>query len=453
MQVVIVGAGEVGTVVTQSLCDEGHQVVVVEQSAEKAALLENTIDCQVVTGNGSRPGVLEKAGIVQGGTVDCLIACADRDEVNLMAGWIAKRCGVPRVLARVRDMEFTDTPTWAHDLGIDVMISPERAMSREIESLLQVAAAVHSVEIAKGRAGSFAFRVQEDSAINGKKLSDVGRQYPNLGAIVVCVERDGANFIPDGNWVAQDGDLCFVVSTNDHVMQVQELFRTHEKKSLAHVVIVGGGKLGAHLAYRLMNQYKRLEITMVDINKEKCMKLAAEYPRLEVINGDGLDLELMKEIGVGQADGLVVTTDDDQLNVMIGILGGHLACRKTVAVTRRRVYQNLAAQIPVDALINPHDTLASIFLRYVRYPSSASSLSLIDRIDAELIEFALKADNPIVGKKVRDLGLPKGLLLAMVTRNGATLIPKGDTVLQEGDVVSVFASGDGVQATERLGLR
>ena len=127
MEIVIVGAGEVGRVVAGRLADDGHEVRLVERSENAARIVSEELDVGVITGNGARPQVLAKAGIVPGGNVDMLIACTDRDDVNMLSCWIAHNAGVKQVISRTRSLEFTDSPDWGKRLGIDAMISPERS--------------------------------------------------------------------------------------------------------------------------------------------------------------------------------------------------------------------------------------------------------------------------------------------------------------------------------------
>ena len=418
MKVVIVGAGNVGMTLARTLSEDAHDVVVVDRNEDLATRIAEELDVSVVRGNGSRPDVLAQAGVVKDGGVDVLIACTDRDETNLMACWLAKRAGVPRVLSRVRDLEFTDTPDWAQDLGIDVMASPERSLSREIASLLRFNAAVHTSELFNGRAGSFAFHVEKDSPICGLSLRELGLKYPQLGAIVVYVERGEDGFVPSGEWTAQEGDVCFVVTLHERVTAIQKLFDVERQKRLSRVIIVGGGKLGTNLAKRLCSNVPKVETTLVEKNLEKCERLAREFPDVKVINGDGMDSDLMKQLGVDKANGVVAATSNDELNVIIAALANINENVKTVAVVRKDVYKELEDRLPVDVLVNPNRTLANTFLRYIRYPSSAGMLSLIDRIGAEMLEFLLRPGNPAVGKRIMDLNLPRGILIAVIKRGG-----------------------------------
>lgn len=442
MKIVIVGAGNVGYTIARSLSQEGHDIVVVDRNQEVATKLEDELDVSVVVGNGARPPVLEKAGISQGCDVDFLVACTDHDEVNIMACWVAKRCGVKRVISRARGMEYTDTPQWASFLGVDVMNSPERSVARDIEDLLAVNAAVHVTELFDGKAGSYAFRVEPTSPILGKSLMEVGKENPKLSSIMVYVERDGKGIVPSGEWVAKEGDLCFLVAFREMVFKVQELFHPGKGIGLKRVIIVGGGKLGTHLAQRLVKRYRGIEVKILDWNREKCVRLAEELPNVRVLCGDGADEKLLRHEGVQDVDGFVSTTNNDELNMILAILGSKMKARKTVAVVRKELYSRLAEDLPIDAVVNPNDSLASVILRHVRYPETAGALSLIDRIGAEMLEVAIPEESPVVGMKLKDINLPKGIILAMVKRGDLMIVPGGELDLHGGDFVSIFATGD-----------
>lgn len=238
MKVVVVGAGEVGYTVAKSLSQQGHDVTLVEKDEMRASKVENELDVMVVRGNGARPPILEKAGIAQPKSdVDILIACTDHDEVNILACWIAKRAGVPKVISRARGLEYTDSPEWAQDLGIDVMISPERSVARQIEELLSVSASDYSAEFFGGVAGLYTFKVSNESPLIGQTLKAVREKHPNIMALIAYVERDGGGFVPFGETELQPGDLCFVIALKGQLGELEELFQRQKSGKLRRVII------------------------------------------------------------------------------------------------------------------------------------------------------------------------------------------------------------------------
>lgn len=454
MKIVIIGAGEVGFNVSSDLSSDGHDVSLVEIDEERASKAENELDVRVIRGNGSRPAVLEKAGIYPGCDTDILVACADRDEVNIMACWIAKKCGVSRVISRARGMEFTDSPTWARELGIDVMSSPERSVARQIDELLQVHSAIHTAELFEGKAGIYAFRVAPESPLAGTPLHQLRLKYPDLKTIMVYVEKNGQGFVPTGNTVLETDDLVYNVCFRDDIWYLEELFQLKKSQPLKRVIIVGGGKIGARLAMLLESRFRNLEIKLIDRDRSKCEKLASELSRTVVLCSDGTDEELLKYEGIEDCDGFVTTTTSDELNILMGIIGKALGARKTIAVVRRIMYSRLNDYFAVDSLVNPNEALASVIMRHIRYPSGAGTLSIIDKIGAETLEVVVEDKSPVSGKKLRDIGLPPGVLIALISRGGELHVPFGDTQIIPGDRILLFASSKILpKAVEILGVQ
>ena len=185
MNIVIIGAGEVGRTVAKTLSGEGHNIYIVEKDEAQAKNAGEQLDVQVVNGNGARPNVLAQAGVVPSGDVDLLIACTDRDEVNMLSCWIAHSAGVPNVISRVRSLEFTDSADWGKKLGIDAMISPERSIAREIISLLEVTSATYAAELLDGRAALYTLKIAPDSPLVDVALKDLRTKFPDLIAVFV----------------------------------------------------------------------------------------------------------------------------------------------------------------------------------------------------------------------------------------------------------------------------
>lgn len=440
MKIVVVGAGEVGFSIASTLSVEGHDVNVVEQNEARAAKAEEELNARVVHGNGARPQVLYNAGVREGCDVDFLVACTDRDEANILSCWIAKHVGVKRVVARARGLEFTDSLTWAQDLGIDMMVSPERSVAREILELLSVNTAVHTAELLGGRAAIYAFRVAPESPLIGMSLQRLRQENVGLIAIVVYIQRpDEKNLIPDGRTVLKENDLCYVVSYREQVWKLEKLFQLHTSHPLKRVFVVGGGKLGFQVAYRLEMNYKGVEIRLIDHDRDRCERLAMELGSTLVLNGDGADKALLMEEGIDSADGYVCATESDEINMIYGAIAKSMGVQKAIAVVRRRRYLDMPGLIPIDAVVDLNEALASVILRYIRYPGNSKALSIIEKIDAEMLEVVLpekyRRDVPLA-----QLGVPRGVLVALVGRGKNVFVPDGSTRLKSGDHIILFAS-------------
>ena len=447
MRIVIVGAGEVGYSVARNLSADGHDIVIVEEDEERAAQAEETLDVMVVNGNGARPSVLAKAGITgKKSDVMMLIACTNRDEVNLMACWIAKRCGVPHVIARAVGLEFTDNESWANDLGIDMLVSPERSVAKDIEELLEVRAALHTTEIAGGRAGIYLFRVAQDSPLCGLPLYEIRKRNPKMIMLVVWVKSGEDSFVPKASYALQPGDLCYTMCYRSQILEIERLFQPAKSKRLKRVFIIGAGKIGHQTAERLLAHIRGIDLRIVDEDRAKCEKFAGELPRAMILCGNGADAEFLKSEGITDADGCVAATEHDETNLMLAVLAKTLGVSKSIAVVRNHNYLGMTNHIPVDAIVNRNQTLADVITRSVRYPGTSNVLTVLEEISAEAVETTVASGSAADGKKLMELTMPEGSLIGLLDRGGEMLIPTGQTELRGGDKIIIFGTAASMEA-------
>ena len=449
---VVVGAGEVGRSVAERLSGEGWNVYVVEKDPVKASRLSGEIDAEVICGNGARPHVLAEAGVIRGGDTDMLIACTNRDEVNMLSCWIAHSAGVSRVISRTRSLEFTDTPDWGRKLGIDVMISPERSISREIMSLLEVSSATHAAELLGGKAALYTLKMAEGSPLDGMSLKDIRPKFPELNAVFVYVERkEGVSGVPGGDDILRAGDTCYVVTYKESANLLQKLLSPNEGgRSSGRVFIVGGGKLGTQIALMIKREFGNVSLRIIDIDSAKCRKLSEDFGKDLVLNIDGSDRRALHDEGIEGADAYICATSSDELNMIYCAMARRMGARRTIAVVRRRDYSEVASDMGISAAVDTYASLSNVILQYVKYQSHALAYSMIDRINAEMLEVSLRKDVSVVGHTLAELKLRKGAVVALIGRGDEILIPGGATELREGDRVILFAVSDIMNDTAEL---
>ena len=400
MRIVIVGAGEVGYSVARNLSADGHDIVIVEEDEERAAQAEETLDVMVVNGNGARPSVLAKAGITgKKSDVMMLIACTNRDEVNLMACWIAKRSGVPHVIARAVGLEFTDNESWANDLGIDSL-----------------------------------------------PLYEIRKRNPKMIMLVVWVKSGEDSFVPKASYALQPGDLCYTMCYRSQILEIERLFQPAKSKRLKRVFIIGAGKIGHQTAERLLAHIRGIDLRIVDEDRAKCEKFAGELPRAMILCGNGADAEFLKSEGITDADGCVAATEHDETNLMLAVLAKTLGVSKSIAVVRNHNYLGMTNHIPVDAIVNRNQTLADVITRSVRYPGTSNVLTVLEEISAEAVETTVASGSAADGKKLMELTMPEGSLIGLLDRGGEMLIPTGQTELRGGDKIIIFGTAASMEA-------
>jgi trk system potassium uptake protein TrkA len=263
---------------------------------------------------------------------------------------------------------------------------------------------------------------------------------PSLIAIVVYVERGEENVVPDGDTVLLENDLCYVVSYREQAWKLETLFQLRASRPLKRVFIVGGGKLGFQVARGLETNYRGVEIRLIDRDRDRCGKLASELEGALVLNGDGADEVLLKVEGIAEADGYVCATESDEVNLVYGTIAKSMGAQKCIAVVRRRLYLDMPGRMPIDAVVDPNEALSAVILRYIRYPGSSKALSIIEKIDAEMLELVMPENHAFLEIPLSRLNMPKGVLLALVGRDKHVFVPDGTTRLKKGDHVILFAS-------------
>ena len=452
MNIVIVGAGEVGRSVAKTLSGEGHNIYLVEKDEAQAKNADDELDVQVVRGNGARPQILAQAGVTPSGDVDLLIACTNRDEVNMLSCWIAHSAGVPYVISRARNLEFTDSADWGNKLGIDMMISPERSIAREIIGLLEVSSATHAAELLDGKAALYTLKISENSPLVNMALKDIRPKFPDLMAVFVHVEHaNGISGVPNGFTELKADDVCYVVTYKDSAELLQKVFQPEkESVTLRKLFIVGGGKLGTQIAQAVKRDFGNVSLRLIDIDSERCARLADELGEALVINSDGADKRVLSEEGIDEADGYICATDLDEQNLIYCAIAKRMGAKKTIAIVKRKDYQEMTQCMPVDAIVDPNEALANLILRFVHYPKHTRAFSMIEKINAEMLEVVLPENIDLIGKTLAQIKLKKGVVVALLKRGDNVFVPFGSTQLLAGDRVILFALTEMMPEAARL---
>ncbi len=435
----MVGGGSVGFSVAKNLVEQGHDVIVIEQDEDRAARIDEMLDVMVVTGNGARPQVLAQAGVHQGGDVNLLIACTDRDEVNILSCWIAKKAGVKHVISRARSLEFTDSRIWADALGIDEMISPERSVAGVIEDMLSMRSVIVSDELWNGIACLYAMKVKKGALLEGRPLKQVKDLRPDVDALIVYIERQGeGGFIPRGNTVLKEGDLCYVVTLKKNAHLLEKLFGIEDSFRLRRIMIAGGGKIGFQIARRFEIHHKDVDVRLIDLDPEKCERLSKELSKTLILQGDIVDEDVLLSEGIDETDGFVATTANDELNILAAILAKDLGAKRSIAIVRNDTYRKLEGRLLLDAMVNPHEALVGAIMRYVTLRTKGAIMSTIKQLNAEMVDLIIPEDAYVVGKKIMDLHISPMAIVVLIQRGEDIFVPNGMTALKQGDRVLLY---------------
>lgn len=437
LNIIIVGAGKVGYALAEQLSREGHSLTVVDPSDEASHRVSDALDVICVRGNGVTVPVLEEAGAPQ---ADLLIAVTDLDEVNMVCCLTAKRLGARYTIARIRNPEyFENLGHFKRDMGIGMIINPERATAREIARLLRFPSATDIESFCRGRVELMGFRVQENDFLVGKPLYAQADKLKKLSLLLCAAERDDTLIIPNGSFVPQADDTLYAIGQPAALDQFFHMLGRYAHK-IKSVFVVGGGRISIYLAKLL--EEMRVKLKIVEQDEARCRTISELLPQAMVICGDGTDQELLDSESMTGSDAFVALTDRDEDNLIISLYAIQQDMGKVIAKCNRQNYAGIARSCGLDCVISPKQITAAQILHLVRgmENSQGSVMHALYRIandKAEALEFTVGKHTENLGVALKDLKLKKGILIAVIVRSDQVIIPDGSSCLQEGDSVII----------------
>lgn len=450
MKIIICGAGQVGWQIARQLAGEKNDVTIIDTNADLVRRAADTLDVQGVVGHASYPDVLERAGARD---ADMIIAATHSDEVNMIACQVAHSAfGITRKVARLRAQNYLDNAyadMFRRDhLAIDVVISPELEVAEAALQRLAAPATFDTESFMNGHAQLLGIALEEDCPVLNTPLRQLNDLFPTLRAIVVGIRRDGRLFAPDPGDQLFPNDQIYVFSHSEDMNRTLEIFGKRLRKQ-ERVVIVGGGNVGLVVARALEARAERIRAKIIERDRSVAETAADALERTIVLNGDGMDMDMLLEAAVDRADALLAVTDDDRTNLLVSVRAKQAGCPMAIALVNDPTLAPLMGPLDIDAFINPRATTVSSILRHIRHGRVRAIYSIGDA-EAEFIEAQVMTTSPLAGKLVRDIEFPEGVLVGLVMKGDAVVKPTGDLRIDAGDVVGLFALTKDVPEVERL---
>ena len=450
MQVIICGAGQVGSNIARYLASESADVTVIDQSQELVAKLSDSLDVKGIVGFASHPDVLERAGAPD---ADMIIAVTYADEVNMVACQICHSLfDVPTKIARIRHQSYLD-PMWADlfsrdHLPIDVIISPEVEVARAISRRLEIPGAFDVIPLADGKISLIGVHCAEECPILETPLRQLTDLFPDLHIVIVGIWRNGTGLVPTGDDELLAGDDVYFVAETSHLNRAMTVFG-HEEQEARRVIIVGGGNIGLNLAQRLENGSRRVMTKVIERDKKRAELVAQTLDRTVVLHGDALDSDILEQANVAESETVVAVSNDDETNILSSLLAKRHGSQRAVTLVNTTSYGPLIGTLGIDTVVSPRAITVSTILQHVRR-GRIRSVHTISEGFGELIEAEALETSSLVGVPLREADLPDGVVLGAIVRDGEVVIPRGDTVVRTGDLVVLFAATQAVKKVEKL---
>jgi trk system potassium uptake protein len=450
MKVIICGAGQVGWQIARHLAGERNDVTVVDKDENLVRRVTETLDVQGVAGFASHPDVLERAGARD---ADMIIAATYSDEVNMVVCQVAHSVfNVSRKIARLRSQSYLEGQYGGlfatNHLPIDVVISPEREVAEAALRRLAAPAAFDTESFMDGRAQLLGILLAEDCPVVNTPLRQLNELFATLRAIVVGVRRAGRLFAPEPNDQLFAGDSIYVFTHTDDMSRTMDVFGKKAKKQ-ERIVLIGGGNVGLAVAHALEARGERVRMKIIEKDRARAEMAADSLTRTIVLNGDGMDMDLLMEAAIDRADAVLAVTDDDKTNLLAAVRAKQAGCAMAIALVNDPTLAPLLEALNIDAYINPRATTVSSILRHIRHGKVRAVYSIGDS-EAEMIEAQVLSTSPLAGRLVREIEFPSGVLVGGVLKGAAMHKPSGDLRLDVGDVIALFALAADVPEVERL---
>lgn len=444
MNIVIVGAGEVGTHIASQLVSEQKDVVIIEKDPESAAKASSMLDCLVITGEGSNVDVLKQAGASK---ADIFIAATSIDEVNMISCFVAgSTFNTPVKIARVRNVDYMRTGLLKNAaIGIDYLVNPEIEAAFDIVQTVLHGATSGIFAFQGTNAQLRDFLVKEDSVFNGVLVKDI-RSIIDQKFIIAGVLREEQLYIPHGDFQILTGDHIYIAALGKSFNKILARAGMTVDK-LKRIVLVGGGLIGKHVAGMLIEDGK--DVRIIEKDYERCKELSALYPEATVINGNISDRDVFEEENIAYTDAIITTTQSEELNILAGVYAKGKGVKRAVALIDKLNYISLASNLGIDSCISAKMSSVDAILKFIRKGNIKNVYTIFEG-QAEAIEFIVTKNKKIIGKKLMELKLPEGCLIITIKRNRKTIIPDGSFVIDEGDSIIAFVAHDVISELEAL---
>jgi trk system potassium uptake protein TrkA len=452
MYIIIAGAGVVGSHIASLLAEEGQNVAVVDQSEEAIDTIRRQLEVNTIIGNAATPKILKEA---EAHRADLVIAVTNSDETNMLTCFIAKELGSTTTAARVRNPEYsgyfttTTKPSSAtrkvirpKSLGIDLFINPESEAAKEITNLFSSFYPTPVQNFADGQVQVKEFKVGE------KKISKkpLGKMKFTRPCVVAAITRAGSIITPTPDELLQQDDHIFLVASPKCMDGLGEMF-SQAQELVKSVVILGGGRVGFLVAEGLQGYGISVKLIEKDIDRSE--DIAARLQGVTVLQGDGTDRDFLIEQGVPSADAFVATTENDELNILCGLLVKNLGVPQSLIMVNKPGYIPLTEEIGVNVIASPPLLTANKIAHFVLH-GGAVSAAFIGGKELQAIEFVTSPTAHVAQRKISEAGLPKEAIVGAIVHKDTVIIPPDDNVIQPGDHVIIISPLAVTPAVEKL---
>tara|TARA_E500000178_G_scaffold230368_1_gene226896 strand:- start:1351 stop:2724 length:1374 start_codon:yes stop_codon:yes gene_type:complete len=451
MNIIICGAGRVGYTIAKLLSEQDHSITVIDQSSEDIQKINDDLDVKSIVGKATYPSVLEKANAED---ADMIIAVTRNDEINMLICQIAFSIfKIGKKIARIRSQDYLN-PKFSlvynkENLPIDVIISPEVEIAKSIQRKLEAPGAIDNVPFADNKIRLLEIDVNGKCPLINIELNKITKKFAKLEANILGVVRDEKFIILKKNDILKLNDKAYVIINSSQMQLTLDAFGHNEKIS-NKFLIIGGGNIGFNLAKNLESSHESARIKIIEKNKERAAYIANELNNSLVINGNGLEEDVLKEANIDDSETVLALTNDDEDNLMVSVLVEKFSKdKRTMALINKPNYSILQSSLKIDDLIDPRMNTVSSILKHVHKGTIETAYS-ISNGDYEVIEAEIIDSSELIDKELKNSNLPENIRIGAVLRKNDIIIPSSKFIFKKKDIVVFLAKKDQLPVVENL---
>ena len=457
MNIIICGAGRVGFTIAKLLSEQGHSITVIDLSSEDIQKISDTLDVKVILGKATYPSILEKANASE---ADMIIAVTRNDEINMLICQIAFSIfNIPKKIARIRSQDYLN-PKYTNvynkeNLPIDVIISPEIEIAKSIQQKLEAPGALDSVPFAENKIRLLEILIKDNCSLINVKLNEITKKFPKLDANIIGIIRDNKFIIPKKNDAINQEDKIYVIINSSQMAETLDAFG-HNEKMTNKILIIGGGNIGFNLAKNIEESLDSPRVKIIEKDKIRAEFLANSLNNTIVINGNGLDEEILAEANLEEAETVLALTNDDEDNLMVSVLvekftkdNSSIEDKRTMALINKPNYSLLQSSLKIDDFIDPRMNTVSSILKHIHKGSIETAYTILNG-EYEVIEADIIETSELINQSLKDSNLPDEIRVGAVLRNSKVIIPRSDFIFKKKDTVVFLAKKDAISIVENL---
>ncbi len=451
MNIIICGAGRVGFTIAKLLSDQNHSITIIDQSSEDIQKINESLDVKAIVGKATSPSVLEKANT---NDADMIIAVTRNDEINMLICQIAYSIfKVPKKIARIRSQEYLD-PKFSslfnkENLPIDYVISPEIEIAKSIQRKLEAPGALDNIPFADNKIRLLEILIDEKCAIYGIKLNDLTKKFPKLNAYILGVVRNDEFIILKKNDSLKHNDKAYVMVSSNKIQETLRVFGHNEKIS-NKILIIGGGNIGFNLAKNIEQSFEDARVKIIEKDKNRAELIANELNNSIVINGDGLDEDVLNEANLEDVETVLALTNDDENNLMVSILVEKFSKdKRTMALINKPNYSLLQSSLKIDDLIDPRMNTVSSILKHVHKGTIENAYTILNG-EYEVIEAEIIESSELINKELKNSDLPDEIRIGSIIRGNEIILPSSNYVFKKKDTVILLSKRDQLPTVENM---